>query len=125
LARRNPVQADVLMQSGASTYRARNKVYGDSYHRHGQVMKALYPQGVELKTIEDFNRFGIVNMLVSKITRYANDPSLGHIDSIHDMGVYSFMLEELDRTYQGELNNGLESSPQVVSRKATKKRRRS
>lgn len=91
------MKADELMEVAARTYKERNKVYGDSYKRHGSIMKALYPEGVTLETEQDFNRFGVMNMIVSKLCRYSNNfETGGHQDSIHDLGVYSFMLEELD-----------------------------
>ena len=57
---------------------------------------ALFPKGVNLKTIEDYNRFGIINMLVAKLTRYCQGWPKSHQDSIHDLGVYAFILESLD-----------------------------
>ena len=84
------------MEKALETFKERNKVYGDNYHQHGKVMTALFPEGVSLSTIEDYNRFGIVNMLVAKLTRYCQGWPKSHQDSIHDMGVYAFMLESLD-----------------------------
>jgi hypothetical protein len=78
------------------TFKERNKVYGDNYLTHGTVMKALFPNGVDLKTEKEYNRFGIVNMMVAKLTRYCQSWPAAHQDSIHDLGVYSFMLESLD-----------------------------
>ena len=42
----------ILVEMG-ETFRERNKVYGDNYKRVGEVMNALFPDGVELKTVED------------------------------------------------------------------------
>lgn len=78
------------------TFKERNKAYGDNYLTHGYVMKALFPDGVDLKTEKEYNRFGIVNMMVAKLTRYCQGWPTAHQDSIHDLGVYSFMLESLD-----------------------------
>ena len=61
------------------------------------LMCALFPNGIVLKTPEDHNRFGVLTMIASKLNRYCNNfESGGHADSIHDLGVYAFMLEELD-----------------------------
>lgn len=90
-------RAPNFMEEGAKTFRERNKVYGNNYHTHGEVMTSLFPWGADLKSVSDFNRFGIINMKVAKLTRYChNFHAGGHSDSIHDDGVYSFMLEELD-----------------------------
>jgi hypothetical protein len=87
--------ADCLGEA-MNTFRERSKVYGKNYLQHGKVMMALFPNGMELKTEEDWNRFGIINMIVSKLTRYSQSWPSAHIDSIHDLGVYAFMLESLD-----------------------------
>ena len=59
-------------------------------------MKALFPNGIELKTVEDYNRFGVINMIVAKLTRYSQNWPKTHQDSLHDLGVYAFILESLD-----------------------------
>lgn len=93
---KTPSAADFL-QLSAEIYRERNKLYGNSYHNHGLVMTALFPSGIELKTVSDFNRFGVLNMMVSKLSRYTeNFAKGGHPDSSHDLTTYTAMLSELD-----------------------------
>ena len=84
------------MKKALKTFEERNKLYGKNYITHGLVMKSLFPNGVDLKTEKEYNRFGIVNMMVAKLTRYCQGWPKSHQDSIHDLGVYSFMLESLD-----------------------------
>ena len=105
--KRHPIDC---LEDALHTFKQRNKQYGDNYLTHGQVMTALFPDGVQLKTVEDWNRFGIVNMIVAKMTRYAqNWPNVSEstIDSVHDMGVYSFMLEALDSNKLGNSDDSL------------------
>lgn len=86
-----------LLREGANTYEERNKIYGDNYKRHGMVMQALFPEGVQLDTVEDHNRFGILTQMVAKLTRYCQNWHVGgHEDSLHDLMVYTPMLQELD-----------------------------
>lgn len=85
--------ADVLVEM-ADTYRERNKVYGDNYKTVGAVMAALFPEGVELKTAADYNRWHLFELLVVKLTRFANS-GLTHQDSIHDLAVYAAMVEAI------------------------------
>ncbi len=85
-----------IMAQATATWAERDKIYGDSYKRHGNVMKALLPKGIELNSIDDFNRFGTLNMIVSKLVRYTQNWYEPHIDSIHDMGVYCFINQHLD-----------------------------
>lgn len=101
LKNRHPIDC---LEEALNTFKERNKQYGDNYLTHGQVMTALFPKGIQLQTVEDWNRFGIVNMIVAKLTRYAqNWPNVSEstIDSVHDTGVYSFMLEALDSNKLG------------------------
>jgi hypothetical protein len=90
------------LQNAQDTFRERNKCYGDNYKTtYGNVMVALFPNGLKLETKDDWNRFGALHMIVAKLTRYVVDPHHGHHDSVHDMGVYSFILEELDAAIAG------------------------
>jgi hypothetical protein len=86
-----------IMTEAKHTFEERGIVYGENYRKFGKVMAALFPAGLELKTIDQWNRFGIFAQMLSKVTRYSNNFFEGHIDSVHDLGVYSFMLELLDR----------------------------
>jgi 4-hydroxy-L-threonine phosphate dehydrogenase PdxA len=79
------------------TYTQRNQLYGNNYHRHGPLMAELFPEGVQLITANDQARFGILTMMISKLSRYAaNFRWGGHEDSLNDLAVYSQMLVELD-----------------------------
>jgi hypothetical protein len=86
-----------LLRKAAGIYEERNKLYGDNYKRFGEIMRCLFPNGLELKSAEDFNRIGIFVQVVSKVTRYGeNFVRGGHPDSLDDASVYAMMLQELD-----------------------------
>jgi hypothetical protein len=87
--------ADILAEM-AETYRERNKVYGDNYKRVGDVMMALFPNGVTIGTKEQFNVWHLFELMIVKLTRFANS-GLSHEDSIHDLAVYAAMVESLIR----------------------------
>ena len=88
--------ADILAKS-ADTFRERDKVYGRGWPRVGQVLLALFPDGVTLTTAKDHERFSQLVMLSVKLTRYANNfHKGGHQDSVHDMIVYAAILESID-----------------------------
>lgn len=90
-------KAHEILDAAATTYREKNAVYGDSYLRVGAALAALFPDGVTLKTADDFNRFHIFALMVVKQSRYCvNWESGGHQDSVHDNTVYSAILEEID-----------------------------
>jgi len=85
----------------AEIYKQRNKIYGDNYKRFGPILKLLFPDGIELKTNDDFNRFGILVQVLAKVTRYCqNFEKGGHDDSLDDLAVYSMMLKELDSEFK-------------------------
>lgn len=87
---------DQSLDDAANTFRERNKLYGSAYQRHGEVMTALFPNGLAIHTKDDWNRLGVFNMMVSKMVRYAhNMESGGHQDSALDLIAYSAMLESL------------------------------
>lgn len=85
--------ADILAEM-ANTYRERNKVYGDNYKRVGDVMVALFPEGVSITTAEEFNVWHLFELMIVKLTRFANS-GLTHMDSIHDCAVYAAMVQSL------------------------------
>lgn len=86
---------DKMLEEAAMLFKSRNKEYGDSYKSFGQIVAALFPNGVTLKTAEDFSRWGVLNMILSKIHRYSYNFKDGHSDSLKDLSVYSAMLLDL------------------------------
>lgn len=86
------VTPPAILEEMAKTYRERNAVYGDNWRTVGEVMMKLFPKGIELRSAGDFNRWHLLELIVVKLTRFANS-SLTHIDSIHDTAVYAAMLE--------------------------------
>ena len=87
-------KADEILDSMAETFRERNKVYGDNYKSVGAVMTALFPDGVSLITKEQFNTWHLFELMIVKLTRFANT-GMTHRDSIHDAAVYAAMVESL------------------------------
>jgi len=88
------------LESAKKTAEDRGKIYGEShnnYQKNGQALIALFPDGLMLRTEDDFSRFILFILTSIKLTRYAeNFTRGGHADSIHDLGVYSFILEDFD-----------------------------
>lgn len=87
----------------AETFAERNKVYGNNYEMVGRIMQAMFPNGITLKTVEDYNRWHLFELAIVKLSRYAvNYEAGGHQDSIHDMIVYLAMVQELDRQAEAD-----------------------
>jgi hypothetical protein len=92
------MRAPDLLESGAATFRSRNAIYGDTYLNIGYSLVGMFPDGVHLDSIADFNRFATFLAALSKLQRYAAQLSNGgHVDSAHDLMVYGAMLEELTK----------------------------
>lgn len=107
----DPNKADAILDLASKTYRERHAVYGDNYKVVGEVMKALFPDGIDLKTVDDHNRFHLFMLQIVKITRYANNfEAGGHEDSQLDISVYAAMLVEVDREVRGR---GIPPEPEV------------
>ena len=87
-----------LLHLAAHTLEERNAEYGDLYKRTGAVVAAAFPDGVTLRSVEDFTRYGHMFMAFCKLTRYANAlPRGGHQDSARDLMVYAAFMEEATR----------------------------
>jgi hypothetical protein len=83
----------------ASLHEERGKVYGRDYHHTGEALAAFYPDGLTLKTPEDFRRFMIRCFMLAKLMRDANQVMVsgrGHLDSLDDLAVYAQMARELE-----------------------------
>lgn len=79
------------------TFRERNAVYQDNWKLHCKMLMALFPDGLTVKTEDDWARLNFFLMLTGKISRYAQQYEKGgHADSIHDTSVYAVMLECFD-----------------------------
>jgi len=96
--------ADIL-EEAAQTFREKNAIYGDNWRLVGKVMRGLFPNGLEIQSVEDWNRMHILLLLVVKMTRYAVNFEAGHRDSIRDAIVYSAMLEMIDEEIEISSSN--------------------
>jgi hypothetical protein len=89
-----PRTAADILAGAADTFRERNAVYRDNAVMVGQVMECLFPDGVTIKTKEDHHFYHLFELIIVKLTRFANS-ELRHKDSIHDLMVYAAMVENL------------------------------
>ena len=95
--KKEPNDVASQLEKSAKIFRERGVVYGEAYKQHGSVMETLFPDGIELSSAHDMNRFAILSTIVAKIERYShNFFSGGHEDSMTDISVYASMLNEID-----------------------------
>lgn len=81
------------IEEALETFKERGQQYsGDTWDEVGEITRLLYPNGILLRTREDFARFHIMQWLVGKLVRFARR---GDRDSIKDAGVYAFILHSL------------------------------
>ena len=84
--------ADILIGM-IETYNERGKLYGNTFTRTRDVVRALFPDGVSPELV-DKTQWHIFEMVINKLVRFANT-NLEHVDSIHDAAVYCAIIEEV------------------------------
>lgn len=91
-----------LLREAADVFEGRDAAYGSTYKVHGEVANALFADRPPvLKGSLDHARFGVLTMIIGKLTRYArNFNNGGHADSLVDLTNYAAMLSELDQKDQ-------------------------
>lgn len=71
----------------------RNKIYGNSFEKVGQILAILFPDGIKINSEIDHIKFDLLKNLVGKITRFSNNfPAEFHKDSIIDIANYATIL---------------------------------
>jgi hypothetical protein len=81
-----------IFAKAVETFKEREEKYGDTRYPVTKILRILYPNGISLSTEQDFLEFHIFQLVIGKIVRFAYS---GDQDSIHDAGVYSFILEDI------------------------------
>jgi len=88
-----------ILTDAAETYKLKNESYGDSWRQVGEFLYMLSgPDGITLKTKEDFISFGLFTRRLDKFARAFNGEFLqddlnfeGVMDSHEDEAVYAAM----------------------------------
>ena len=88
-----------MMVEMTETFLERNRTYGDNYLLLGKLMAALYPEGITLKTEDDFIRYHWIDWALGKLTRWVRT-GMKHDDSIKDAAVYLTMLAAWSRAHE-------------------------
>lgn len=87
-----------ILRECAETFEQRNKLYGDNYKHFGKLMQGIFPRGLTIESVDDWNRLSLLMQAAAKLSRYGQSFTEGHVDSAHDAAVYAAMLEELTRS---------------------------
>lgn len=81
------------LERASAIIKERGEQYGNAQKNHAKTLLSMFPDGITLKTEDDFSRFASLNMCVAKMTRYAtNFEKGGHKDSASDLVSYASML---------------------------------
>jgi hypothetical protein len=73
--------------------------YGQDYLNVGPSLAAIFPDGLELSTPQDYTRFALFCQAHGKLLRYAaRFKQGGHPDSLDDVSVYAQLLRFVDET---------------------------
>lgn len=93
-----------ILQGAADVYHDRNAVYKDNFRIVGRVMEALFPEGrPPLSKASEYDRWHIFELIIVKLTRYANNFDNPHEDSLLDMLPYLGILGGLDQELREEI----------------------
>lgn len=104
-----------ILSQAHGVYQDRSAVYKDNFRSVGRVMVALFPEGrPPLVNAEDYDRWHIWELIIVKLTRYANNYDVPHEDSLLDMLPYLGILGALDQ----ELRERFEVARKEENRKS-------
>jgi hypothetical protein len=112
------LKVPAILRKQIATFIERNRTYGDNWKALG-ALAILFPNGVTLKTPEDFIRWHLFEWAFGKITRFAGS-GMTHTDSLHDAAVYLTMVE----AYMEHLDVGKEREGGRLPRNSKAKARR-
>lgn len=93
LTANQPKNTGQILRDMAATFDERNKVYGSNYLMVAKLVKVLFPDGVPPGLVET-DHWHLFELKLVKLSRFAIS-NLTHMDSIHDDGVYSAMIESI------------------------------
>lgn len=97
---------EIVLKESLEIFLDRNKVYGNAHQRHGKMMSVLFPNGIMLKTAEDFTRYTYISGVIGKLNRYCNNFNEGgHRDSSIDPINMLAMLTVFDDRQKDEENS--------------------
>jgi len=88
----HPKYAANNVEDALNTFRDRQETYGSNDIVHAQVMKVLFPNGVQCVTEQDHRMFLMVTHAVGKLTRFTSS-GMKHRDSAHDLINYAGFME--------------------------------
>jgi len=97
MAVKDPLTPSEILEAAATLQREKDAEYGEAWKKVGPQLAAMFPDGLVLRTPNDFARFALFFQAFGKFGRYAaNFHRGGHPDSLRDLAIYAAMLESLD-----------------------------
>ena len=81
-----------IMRQSAELWEEKNKIWGPAYLKVGEILNSAIPNG---KSVHEWNRDTMMSMLALKMCRIGNTYPNVSVDSLNDLGCYSFMLIHL------------------------------
>ena len=92
------------LRSRAALFKHKNRDYGEAYLRVGEILNALFPEGLLIKGEQKFSELGLLVRMLDKMFKGANlrfkngrqaakDGKTS--DTLDDLGIYSLMWADL------------------------------
>lgn len=90
-----------------------------TFEAFGEVMAALFPDGIKISDPRDYTKLGLLQMQIHKLCRLAGGlfGSKANPDNAHDLGNYSFIMEAYIRNTNATCpvcNNTIEGTAYVM-----------
>lgn len=110
------LRADIVLEEMAELFRERNIKYGDNWEKVGHMFMTLFPNGIEIKTSNDFIKFHFLGWVFGKFSRWVNNGLDGSDDSLRDAVVYMAMIQAFAQLVEKDDESKGNSKP-IVSGK--------
>jgi hypothetical protein len=113
------LRADLVLEEMANTFRQKNIKYGDNWEKVGHMFVTLFPEGIMLRTFDDFVKFHFISWIIGKFSRWASDGKFdGSDDSLHDAGVYIAMFQAFSEMVEKDDNGNKDRREPILSGEA-------
>lgn len=90
------------IENAERLFAERGAVYGKNWTKVGGALEAFFPDGLKLESAEEFSRFHLFCLCMTKLSRYANQMTEGgHADSADDLVTYAAILRSETDDQQG------------------------
>lgn len=86
------INMEAVLEEMRATFGERNEKYSENWRAMGPVMSAIFPDGITLRTNDDFIKFALFEWAIGKLVRFGRT-GMTHKDGVLDAAVYCAILK--------------------------------